>query len=259
MATASKVLATAAREVGTKEAGKNRVKYWSLKPEWNGSAWCAAFVQWVLKVNGMWFETPLPYYVPSFEATARKTGKWISKDGKPKPGDLVIYGEKSGQHIGIFVKARSLGRIETIEGNTSSGLIGSQSNGDGVYRRVRTKSWVRGFVSMSYTPEPKPAPAPAPAPSSKPKPKPVTKPKPKPVKAKVVSTLNRGDKGAAVANLQRGLRAKFPAYARIAVDGKFGPATEKAVREFQRRTGLAVDGRVGPRTQAKLRSFGITL
>jgi hypothetical protein len=258
MATASHVLATAAREVGTKEAGKNRVKYWSLKPEWNGSAWCAAFVQWVLKACGMWFDTPLPFYVPSFEATARKNGTWIPKDGKPKPGDLVIYGKDRGAHIGILVRLRSFGRIETIEGNTSSGLIGSQADGEGVYRRVRTKSWVRGFVSMSYTPEPAPAPAPKPAPkpSSKPKPKPKPKPRPKPV---VVATLKRGVKGPAVARLQRGLTAKFPAYARLTPDGKFGPATEKAVREFQRRTGLAVDGCVGPRTQAKLRAYGITL
>lgn len=34
----------------------------------------------------------------------------------------------------------------------------------------------------------------------------------------------------------------------IEADGYFGPRTERAVREFQRRSGLEVDGLVGPTT-----------
>jgi hypothetical protein len=69
--------------------------------------------------------------------------------------------------------------------------------------------------------------------------------------------LRRGSKGTAVRRLQQGLRTKFPAYARIAVDGDFGPATDRAVREFQRRSGLAADGVVGARTWAALGRYGI--
>src|SRR5690606_6643581 len=36
-------------------------------------------------------------------------------------------------------------------------------------------------------------------------------------------------------------------------DGIFGPATEKAVRDFQRKVGLVVDGIAGPKTLAMLR------
>jgi len=39
----------------------------------------------------------------------------------------------------------------------------------------------------------------------------------------------------------------------IKVDSSFGPATDKAVRDFQKKHGLAVDGQAGPQTQSKLK------
>ena len=40
----------------------------------------------------------------------------------------------------------------------------------------------------------------------------------------------------------------------IAVDGSFGPATDNAVRDFQKKSGLKVDGWVGKDTRAKLKA-----
>jgi N-acetyl-anhydromuramyl-L-alanine amidase AmpD len=67
--------------------------------------------------------------------------------------------------------------------------------------------------------------------------------------------LFRGTAGPQVADLQRRLKSGYPAYAGdLLVDGVFGDQTERAVREFQRRTGgLRVDGIVGPATAAALR------
>ena len=40
-----------------------------------------------------------------------------------------------------------------------------------------------------------------------------------------------------------------------AVDGKMGPRTQQAVKEFQRAKGLKVDGKVGPKTWSELKKY----
>lgn len=59
-------------------------------------------------------------------------------------------------------------------------------------------------------------------------------------------TIAPGASGDAVRRAQRALR-RTPNTG-LVVDGVFGPATEKAVKEFQQGEGLAVDGIVGPAT-----------
>jgi N-acetyl-anhydromuramyl-L-alanine amidase AmpD len=67
--------------------------------------------------------------------------------------------------------------------------------------------------------------------------------------------LHLGSEGPQVAELQRRLKYAYTAYAGdLVIDGVYGPATEAAVREFQRRTPeLTVDGIVGPVTASALR------
>ncbi|TWH00147.1 putative peptidoglycan-binding domain-containing protein [Mesorhizobium sp. J18] len=61
--------------------------------------------------------------------------------------------------------------------------------------------------------------------------------------------LRRGSSGEQVRDLQRLLSALgYP----LAVDGRFGPATEAAVKRFQRDEGLAIDGIAGPATIAAI-------
>lgn len=61
--------------------------------------------------------------------------------------------------------------------------------------------------------------------------------------------LREGDQGNSVEFLQGNLN--LLGYG-LKIDGKFGPATKKAVMEFQRKSGLKIDGIVGAATIAKL-------
>ncbi|MBE2251220.1 MAG: peptidoglycan-binding protein [Myxococcus sp.] len=61
--------------------------------------------------------------------------------------------------------------------------------------------------------------------------------------------LRRGSSGEGVLELQRALNARGW---QLEEDGKFGAATEAALREFQGATGARVDGVVGPETVGKL-------
>lgn len=64
--------------------------------------------------------------------------------------------------------------------------------------------------------------------------------------SQVVKEGQRGDRVTAVQHLLNAQGAK------IDVDGSFGPATKKAVTDFQSKNGLEADGVVGPNTVAKL-------
>jgi Putative peptidoglycan binding domain len=63
-------------------------------------------------------------------------------------------------------------------------------------------------------------------------------------------TLNPGDSGSEVKNLQQALAAL--GYDPGTPDGNYGPSTQAAVEKFQAANGLDTDGVVGPATLAKL-------
>lgn len=67
-------------------------------------------------------------------------------------------------------------------------------------------------------------------------------------------TLKKGSKGEYVTLLQTKLKNKGYNLGSYGVDGDFGSATEKAVKEFQKNNGLTVDGIVGEKTWKALDS-----
>ena len=72
-------------------------------------------------------------------------------------------------------------------------------------------------------------------------------------------TLRKGNKGPYVTAVQTMLKNKGYDLGKWGVDGDFGSATEKAVKEFQADHGLDPDGVVGPKTYAALEEQGTNL
>lgn len=76
----------------------------------------------------------------------------------PTPGAIVVWarlvdGKPSWQgHIGIVtgLSAAPHEPDTTVEGNTSSGVQGSQREGDGVYERERRDYELPGFVKLGF-------------------------------------------------------------------------------------------------------------
>jgi hypothetical protein len=139
----------AAAKLGIREVGGNNHGPWVKKflsevglPE--GYAWCDAFQSFEMHgVAGHRLPIESASVAQTY-ATGKKLGWAVSK---PARGDLVCYDfDGDGQfddHIGLVVGVRVLGpmlTLQTVEGNTSSGVGGSQGDGDGVFLRRRIVS-----------------------------------------------------------------------------------------------------------------------
>lgn len=79
----------------------------------------------------------------------RPYGRWQSDVRGALPGAFVVIGG-SGVHVGMLVEARGDGSARTVEGNTSFGPGGSQSNGGCIAARVRSPHEIYGVASMDY-------------------------------------------------------------------------------------------------------------
>jgi peptidoglycan hydrolase-like protein with peptidoglycan-binding domain len=110
-------------------------------------------------------------------------------------------------------------------------------------------TWMTGHVAPGPAPKPAPTPAPAPKPGPTPAPAP-PKPAPSFPAATVTSVVKKGANGGEVRLLQE--RLKAAGFDPGAIDGAFGPNTERAVRAFQQAKGLGVDGVVGAKTWGAL-------
>lgn len=69
--------------------------------------------------------------------------------------------------------------------------------------------------------------------------------------------FGQSGRAAAIKSTPRGIQTalKNAGYYTGSVDGKIGPQTKEAIREFQRTHGLSADGKVGPKTWTQLAQY----
>lgn len=153
----------------------------------------------------------------------------------PKLGSVICWssgklhnGSDGAGHVAIVEKILSDGRIVTSEsGWNANRLFWTQQRSKGTSGNWgQSKSY--SFLGFIYNPAVPDEPIP-----------------PK-------DYLSKGDKGPEVVQLQKDLNT-FGWYD-LSEDGSFGPATEKAVIDFQTKLGITVDGIYGPESKEALKN-----
>ena len=252
------IIEVAKKELGTIEGPKdNETKY----GKWSGAnfqPWCQSFVSWSAFTAGL---NPNKYPKTASTVAAadwfKKNNRWAdARNDDPTPGDWIYFdfpddGVNRISHVGICIKNNGDGTIQVIEGNTSGTAKGDQRNGGMCVEKTRAYvknkkgiinavvGWGRpvyageenvpllskgGSVSQPVTTPSQPA-----APAAK----------------KEFKPFKVGSKGEAVKKVQELLS--------LNADGDFGPGTEKAVKAFQKKSGLPVTGVVDQATLKALR------
>lgn len=160
--TASKALAWAASQIGytrwdDPEEGSLYGRWYAKKHGTyygtSGVPFCAMFASWCLTDDDGASVIPGGdfAYVPYGINAARSAGQLVAPSNAA-PGDLICFdwdGDGVADHVGL-VEANYGSWVQTIEGNTSSGAAGSQSNGGGVWRRTRDWDSVCAVIRPSY-------------------------------------------------------------------------------------------------------------
>lgn len=239
MVTATKVLNIARSQIGYRAASGNRNKF----GRWygmDGQSWCDMFVSWCAVQAGAKDIIGRCAYTPSHAAWFQHQGRW---GHTPRRGAIAFFnwpgdGVDRIQHVAFVESVRSSSYIVTVEGNTRSGQWGDQSNGGGVWRRVRNTSTVVGYGYPDYGTE------------------------------KTIKKAAAGGKrppltvdGVWGRNTTRALQR----FLGVEDDGQIGDATRRALEKFldtsqdgtwgraerkglQRKLGVEVDGQWGPQT-----------
>lgn len=122
----------------------------------NGVPYCAMAVTWAYVLSGSKaFSKGSRYaYCPWIERDARAGDFGLQVVREPLPGDVVLFDwgrDSVSDHVGLFerwIAGAEGSEFHSIEANTSPDDRGSQSNGGGVYRRVRRIAQVECFVRV---------------------------------------------------------------------------------------------------------------
>jgi hypothetical protein len=254
MGTAAQALDLARQQIGYIEGPRDNETKFGAWSGYNFQPWCGSFVNWIFNFTGTGAE-PSVVWTPGGAQAYQKLGRWIPRNSPDvRPGDVVFFDWGGSQltgavdHVALVEAPLSDGRIQTIEGNTSPGEGGSQSNGGGCWRRIRPRGVIAGFGRPNYSPD-----------NNSP-----YNPDSNVDWAKLrrfiaaglvneitpIGTLQQGSTGTQVASLQKALN--LIAGTSLTTDGAFGPATKGAVISFQKFFRLGADGVVGPITKNML-------
>lgn len=165
MATIADCLTDARSEVGYVEAppNSNRTKFAAEAGHANGHYWCATYTAAILKRCGV--RCPKGVYTASTRANKaawQAAGRWV-EPADIQPGDVVFFHltNRNGtnpnvpDHTGFALNRKA---NHTVEGNTSSGDQGDQTNGGGVYERHRPFAKVIGAGRPWYSDYDQPTP-----------------------------------------------------------------------------------------------------
>jgi hypothetical protein len=239
MTTATKMLNIARSQLGYSAPSGYRGKY----NRWYGmpGSWCDMFISWVGVQANARAIVGKAAYTPAHANWFKSQGRW---GHTPRRGAIVFFdwpgdGVNRIQHVGIVESVRSDGRIVTIEGNTVSGVWGSQSHGGGVWRRVRSQSLVVGYGYPKYHNERDVTPMPR-----------HTRGRPpliidgqwgRNTTRAVQRWAGVSDDGEIGPDTRKALQRKLD----VQADGAWGPITRKAL---QKKLGVDVDGEWGPQT-----------
>ncbi len=156
----SAAIAYAQTWVGTKESppGSNagpQITKWCRAVNMAAGPWCGAFVYACLDAAGVddlsWRMRYCPYIVEDAKAGVNGLAKVVPLN-QAQPGDLVIFQWDSGpvDHVGMFLGRDKAGGVLTVEGNTSAGSAGSQSDGGMVANRTRNAKDIAYVVRPRY-------------------------------------------------------------------------------------------------------------
>lgn len=206
-------------------------------------AWCAGTVSAAAQVCGATDIIPTECSCPRMITKAQNMGIWVEADNHvPSYGDIIMYdwddsgvGDNRGgaDHVGV---------VENVAGNTITVIEGNYSNA--VKRRsleVNGKC-IRGYIVPKFDAET----------AAEEKPVVEEKPVASGLFSMPLQTLKKGSKGKPVKAMQILLAGNGCSCGASGADGDFGPATDSALKKFQKEKNLQVDGICGPATWAAL-------
>ena len=148
------VVAAAKAQVGYKEGANNDNKF-GVWYGVNHVAWCAIFVSWCFDQAKAIPALEKYSYCPSLESWAH-SHNMIVPISQVQMGDVLLFdwthsgvAEHTGIATGPIDPHTKL--IPTIEGNTGPDHVGvNQSNGDGVYAKVRSPLVVKAVIRPKW-------------------------------------------------------------------------------------------------------------